>query len=69
MSRITDVRRVDRHEFPDFDAASMEVHVLEPGDLLYVPRGWWHQVDYLDVAVSVNFWPPEYLAGPVKGSR
>ena len=63
LSRITDVRSVDRHEFPEFEAGAIQVHVLEPGDLMYVPQGWWHQVDYLDAAVSVNFWPPEYLAG------
>lgn len=29
--------------------------VIEPGDLLYVPRRWWHQARSTDVSLSVNF--------------
>ncbi len=31
--------------------------VLEPGQMLYLPLGWWHQVDSLDdVNININFW-------------
>lgn len=31
---------------------------LSPGDVLFVPRHWWHYVRTLDTAVSVNLWCP-----------
>lgn len=36
--------------------------VLEPGDSLFIPRGWWHYVESLSTSISVNFWwdPPRY---------
>lgn len=32
-----------------------EVADLEPGSMLYVPRGYWHEVEALEDAVSLNF--------------
>lgn len=49
-------------EAPDFDtfplarqAAIVEV-VVEPGDMLYVPAGWYHQVRALTFSLSSNRW-------------
>lgn len=30
--------------------------VLEPGEMLYVPRRWWHQARSIDTSVGVNYW-------------
>ncbi|KAL8381254.1 hypothetical protein RB595_005504 [Gaeumannomyces hyphopodioides] len=30
--------------------------ILEPGDTLYIPAGWWHYVRGLSVSFSVSFW-------------
>lgn len=30
--------------------------ILEPGEALYLPSRWWHQVRSLDLSVSFNFW-------------
>jgi len=49
-------------EAPDFDAfplarqASIVACVVEPGELLYVPAGWYHQVRALTFSLSANRW-------------
>ena len=30
--------------------------ILEEGDVLYIPVGWWHYVRGLSVSFSVSFW-------------
>lgn len=30
--------------------------ILDPGDVLILPRGWWHRVDTLTDAIAVNRW-------------
>ncbi|EGD72167.1 hypothetical protein PTSG_00189 [Salpingoeca rosetta] len=52
----------DYERFPKFkDARGLEA-ILRPGDVLYIPRCWWHLVRSLDeLSVSVNFW---YMSPP-----
>lgn len=45
----------DYERFPNFQRATPIEFILEPGDTLYQPAGWFHQVESLDVTVSVNF--------------
>lgn len=54
-SRIN-LDQVDSQEFPLFKNATGYKCILEPGDLFYLPPGWWHQVRSLDISISVNFW-------------
>ncbi|PIK50453.1 putative HSPB1-associated protein 1 [Apostichopus japonicus] len=41
---------------PRFQDSTPHVIVLEPGDVLYVPRHWWHYVECIDTSISVNCW-------------
>ena len=45
----------------DKDVDPRRLCVLEPGDMLFIPQGWWHQVLYLDAGISINFWPAHYV--------
>lgn len=54
-SRI-DVEKPDPARYPRFEKARRVVVEIGPGDLLYLPRLWWHQVRSLDFSVSVNHW-------------
>ncbi|XP_061923372.1 HSPB1-associated protein 1 homolog [Entelurus aequoreus] len=56
FSRV-DVLHPDLTTFPAFTRARVHTVTLEPGQVLVVPRHWWHYVESLDdVTVSVNSW-------------
>nr|XP_045003524.1 HSPB1-associated protein 1 [Jaculus jaculus] len=43
--------------FPQFQKARRHVVTLRPGQVLFVPRHWWHYVESIDpVTVSINSW-------------
>ena len=43
-------------EFPLFAEAEYVETVLEEGECLYIPVGWWHYVRSLTTSFSVSFW-------------
>ena len=50
-----DLDRPDYERFPLFrDVAVIDVEI-GPGDLLFVPVGWWHYVRSLDVSITMTF--------------
>jgi hypothetical protein len=51
-----DPERPDFERFPLSRAVRPLEIVLGPGDAVYLPSRWWHQVRSLDVSLSVNFW-------------
>lgn len=66
-SRVRDLTEpgiVER--FPKLDGLRVHRLTLEPGDALFIPLGWWHQVTAQDFSVSVthtNFhWPNDFYA-------
>ncbi|XP_028403625.1 HSPB1-associated protein 1-like isoform X2 [Dendronephthya gigantea] len=49
-------RDPDHDKFPKFENATCYEVILEPGDVLFVPKHWWHYVECLETAISVNTW-------------
>ena len=55
-----DLGRIDYAKFPRMRGVSILDVVIEPGEFLFTPVGWWHWVKSLDISISVscvNFWP------------
>lgn len=42
-------------EYPEFREAQVRSLVLKPGEVLFIPVGWWHHVHSLDLSVTVSF--------------
>ncbi len=67
---LVDVRNPDLKRFPRFAEAlgAAEVAELGPGDAIYIPALWWHNVEALeDFNVLVNYWwrdVPDYFDSP-----
>lgn len=58
-SRAVDFDNVSRERFPRLipKLAQRREVILEPGQMLYLPLAWWHQVESLDeLNINVNFW-------------
>lgn len=50
-----DADRPDLDRFPAYREATVLEVVVGPGEALFIPVGWWHQVLALDVSVSLTF--------------
>ena len=56
---LVDIAEPDLQRFPRFAEAQRHARVAElsPGDAIFIPSMWWHQVDSLDAFnVLVNYW-------------
>ncbi|MDT8439778.1 MAG: cupin-like domain-containing protein [Wenzhouxiangellaceae bacterium] len=65
-----DLDRPDFMQFPALaDARGHEV-VLEPGQTLMMPPGWWHEFHYLEAGIGVSLRsPPMHLSDRLHGAR
>jgi ribosomal protein L16 Arg81 hydroxylase len=50
-----DCERPDYNRFPLFRKATQLKVLLEPGQVLFIPVGWWHHVRSMDVSISLSF--------------
>lgn len=53
-SSAIDAEKWDEAKHPLYRNATVHKLVLNPGDMLFIPRGWWHQVKSLDKSISVS---------------
>ncbi|MDQ3742110.1 MAG: cupin-like domain-containing protein [Actinomycetota bacterium] len=49
-----DLERPDLERFPRFDGLRQHDVTIGPGEVLFIPVGWWHHVRALDVSISVT---------------
>jgi len=52
----------DYRAFPDFARAVLWEATLDPGDVLFIPRGWWHYLRADAQSISLNAWHGEYMS-------
>jgi lysine-specific demethylase 8 len=56
MSQVN-IDQLDIDKFPKFEKAKCIECILEPGEMIFIPAFWWHQVYSLDqLNIAVNFW-------------
>ena len=49
-----DLRHPERSKYPLMGKVQAIEVTLEPGDTLFIPVGWWHQVESLDVSIRLT---------------
>ncbi|GFY78948.1 tRNA wybutosine-synthesizing protein 5 [Trichonephila inaurata madagascariensis] len=56
-SEVLDIENPDFNKFPNFKNVTWYECCLLPGDILYIPAFWFHNMKYLDFGIAVNvFW-------------
>ncbi len=50
-----DIDRPDLARYPLFSQVKVLEVIAEPGDTVFLPLGWWHQVTSLDVSLSFSY--------------
>jgi hypothetical protein len=61
-----DLGKLDYSKFPLMRGASILEVVVEPGEFLFIPVGWWHWVKALDISISVSFTNFDVKGTPVE---
>ncbi|NES98124.1 MAG: cupin-like domain-containing protein, partial [Desertifilum sp. SIO1I2] len=50
-----DCENPDYNRYPLYKNVKIIEEVLEPGEIIFIPVGWWHQVKALDISLSMSF--------------
>lgn len=60
----------DLDAFPRFREARRVTVALAPGELLFIPKGWWHHFESLETSIAVNcFWVTPRLVPAIALAR
>lgn len=51
-----DPDNIDLDRFPKYPNASMKTGILRPGDILFIPKLWWHYLQHLENSITANYW-------------
>ena len=51
-----DPAKIDWARFPQLRQAKIYLDVLRPGELLFLPYGWWHYFTALELTINANCW-------------
>jgi hypothetical protein len=54
QAAIKDLDAVDRERFPLFERATPISFVQEPGEIAFLPSGWWHTTRLLTASIAVG---------------
>lgn len=55
FSEITDLKKADFSQYPSLKKVTPIECTVHPGETLFIPIGWWHSVESLDISISVSF--------------
>lgn len=56
QASAVDAANPDYRRFPRFREAHPVTVDVGPGDMLFIPSRWWHQVHTLDMSLCINWW-------------
>jgi len=48
------ITKPDYQKYPALRYVEGTEYILEPGDLLFIPSGWWHHIEYMDGGYSLS---------------
>jgi Rps23 Pro-64 3,4-dihydroxylase Tpa1-like proline 4-hydroxylase len=50
-----ELEKIDAQRYPEFLNASIADVTVDPGDILFLPVGWWHWAKSLEISISATF--------------
>lgn len=48
------ILKPDYEKYPALKYVRATEYLLQPGDLLFIPSGWWHHIEYIDGGYSIS---------------